>query len=179
MSHAHLLLLLLPSCLVSSGGRAEGGHIDCDFPVGVPDARAYYDAQPFGENAHLGSDWNGVGGGHSDLGDPVYAMAAGRVSQVHDFEGGWGRVVRIVHRLDNGEQVESLYAHLDSFAVENGATVERGQQLGTIGTAHGQYWAHLHFEVRRTIGADIGGGYGKPEQGQVDPSRFITSRRPR
>ena len=36
-----------------------------DFPVGPPDAKGYYDAQSFGKNRHLGSDWNGVGGGNT------------------------------------------------------------------------------------------------------------------
>jgi len=176
MTRAEFLLLL---CLAPSACSNEGGHIDCDFPVGKPDAEAYYDAHAYGRNEHLGSDWNGVGGGHTDLGDPVFAMADGVVTQVHDFQGGWGRVVRVVHSLDNGAKLESLYAHLDSFLVKKGATVRRGEQLGTIGTAHGQYWAHLHFELRTAIGADIGGGYGLPEQGQVDPTAFIKAHRPK
>jgi len=46
-----------------------------DFPVGRPDAKGYYNAQGFGKNAHLGDDWNGTGGGNSDLGDPIYEEA--------------------------------------------------------------------------------------------------------
>lgn len=148
------------------------------FPVGPPGAEGYYDAQPFGENQHLGSDWNGVRGGNSDLGDPVYSAAAGRVSFAEDVGGGWGRVVRVVHRLPGGEQVESLYAHLDSISVQRGDTLTRGQQLGTIGTAHGKYLAHLHFEIRVRVGAPLGGGYGVPEQGQVDPTAFLRAHRP-
>lgn len=52
-----------------------------DLPVGPPDAVGYYDAQPIGgDRGHLGSDWNGNGGGDSDLGDPIYAAAGGVVS---------------------------------------------------------------------------------------------------
>src|SRR5262245_5899247 len=69
-----------------------------DFPVGPPDARGYYDAQPFGQDQHLGSDWNGVRGGDTDLGDPVYAVADGVVSSAAHEGEGWGNVVRVVHR---------------------------------------------------------------------------------
>jgi hypothetical protein len=40
-----------------------------DYPVGKPNGKGYYNAQKFGENTHLGEDWNGVRGGNSDLGD--------------------------------------------------------------------------------------------------------------
>lgn len=32
-----------------------------DFPVGAPNAKGYYDLQPFGKNFHLGEDWNAIG----------------------------------------------------------------------------------------------------------------------
>src|SRR5258706_15147037 len=66
-----------------------------DYPVGAPDAVGYHDAQPFGENDHLGNDWNGNGGGDTDLGDPVYAVAAGIVVEARDIGGDWGNVVRV------------------------------------------------------------------------------------
>ena len=153
-----------------------------DFPVGPPDGAGYYDAQPFGgRRAHLGSDWNGNGGGDSDLGDPVFAIAGGRVVEVADHGGGWGNVVRVVHRVrepGGGERiVESLYAHLDTVEVAAGARVERGEQLGTIGTAGGTWVAHLHLELRAGFGAPLGGGYGAPAT-QLDPTAFIRAHRP-
>ena len=150
-----------------------------DFPVGAPDGDGYYDAQPFGgDSAHLGSDWNGARGGDSDLGDPVLAVADGRVLEVADHGGGWGNVVRIAHRVQGDLVVESLYAHLDDIHVRAGDLVTRGQQLGTIGTAHGHYRAHLHLELRDALLRPLGGGYGAPD-GQIDPTAFICSHRPR
>ena len=48
-----------------------------DFPVGKPNAKKYYNAQKFGKNYHLGDDWNGVGGGNTDYGNPVYSISNG------------------------------------------------------------------------------------------------------
>lgn len=157
-----------------SGLKAVDGF---DFPVGAPDAQGDYDAQPFGRNQHLGSDWNGVGGGNSDYGDPVFATADGRVWSVSDVGGGWGKVIRVVHR-DGRACVESLYAHLSEIDVAEGARVRRGQRIGAIGDADGAYWAHLHFELRTQAGDPLGQGYGNPVS-QVDPTKFIRARRPK
>lgn len=149
-----------------------------DWPVGPPDASGYYDAQPFGGvAAHLGEDWNGNGGGDSDLGDPVFAIADGEVSSARHEGEGWGNVVRVVHRCDDGGAYESLYAHLDAMEVEPGAAIGRGTRLGTIGTADGRYLAHLHLELRTRVGAPTGGGYGSSAD-HVAPSAFIAAHRP-
>ncbi len=81
-----------------------------DFPIGKPNARGYYNTQKFKEHNHLDDDWNGVGGGNSDLGDPIYSVANGYIREVKDYEGSWGNVMRIVH-LHDDKLYESLYAH--------------------------------------------------------------------
>jgi murein DD-endopeptidase MepM/ murein hydrolase activator NlpD len=150
-----------------------------ELPVGPPDGSGYYDAQPFGTNDHLGNDWNGNGGGDSDLGDPVHAIAAGVVREATDHGGGWGNVVRVVHACGEvpGREVESLYAHLDAIEVRAGQRVGRGQRIGTIGNAGGQYRAHLHLELRARPGLPLGGGYSKDTIGYLDPSAFILRHR--
>lgn len=152
-----------------------------DFPVGPPDAKGYYNAQGFGKNAHLGDDWNGRGGGNSDLGDPVYAVASGIVHEAKDYAGGWGNVVWLKHNtgtLEAPELLISLYAHLDSIWVTKGDTLSRGQQLGSIGDAHGSYLAHLHFEIRDSLELPLGGGYDLENAGYLDPTAFIRANRP-
>ncbi len=149
-----------------------------DFPVGPPNGRGYYNAQAFQANHHLGDDWNGVGGGNSDLGDPVYALANGWVQEARDEGEGWGNVIRIVHQLADGQQVESLYAHLDAMQVQGGDLVRRGQAIGTIGDAHGAYPAHLHLEIREEPNLPLGGGYDPEPVGFMDPTAFIRSHRP-
>lgn len=148
-----------------------------DHPVGPPHADGYYDAQPFGENDHLGNDWNGNGGGDSDHGDAVHSVASGRVVFAADIGGGWGNVVRVVHPCDGGT-VESIYAHLATIEVAAGTRVGRGDILGTIGGADGQYPAHLHLELRSAAGLPIGGGYGRDALGHLDPTAFIAAHRP-
>lgn len=148
-----------------------------DFPVGKPDGEGYYDAQHFGANNHLGEDWNGKGGGNTDLGDSIYAIANGKVSFAKDVKGGWGNVIRIIHTLPSGEQVESLYAHCHEIFVKEKEEVKKGQKIGTIGMADGQYKAHLHFEIREKIGMPLGKGYSEKIDGYVNPSKFIYKNR--
>lgn len=146
------------------------------LPVGPPDGSGYRVAQGFRENRHLGEDWNGVGGGNSDKGDPVFAMATGKITFAGEGGPGWGPVVMVAHHfMVDGEPhgFESLYAHLDRIDVSEGIFVERGRQLGTIGDAHGRYIAHLHLEVRSRIGMPIGGGYSSNDAGYVDPREWV------
>ena len=148
-----------------------------DFPVGKPNAKDYYNAQKFKENNHLGEDWNGVGGGNSDIGDPIYAIANGYVSFAEDKKGGWGNVVRIVHYITKEQQLESLYAHCLDIEVQTGDYVNKGDVIATIGNNDGQYLAHLHFELRSTIGLPIGGGYSENTEGYINPTEFIKNHR--
>lgn len=145
-----------------------------DFPVGAPDAVGYYDAQPFGTNTHLGSDWNGNGGTDTDFGDPIYAASSGVVVDATDYAGDWGNVVRIQHPCG----IETLYAHLDTVGVVVGAPVKRGQIIGTMGDAHGRYLAHLHFELRDKQ-LPLGGGYSEWHNGYLDPTAYIRRHRPK
>lgn len=151
-----------------------------DFPVGIPDAQGYYNAQGFRENNHLGDDWNGKGGGNTDLGDPVHSIANGYVSEAYDAGAGWGNVARIVHcwkNEGNWKIVESLYAHLDTMLVQQGQWVEKGAQIGTIGNAGGLYYAHLHLEIRTEAGKELGGGYAHDTAGYLNPTVFIRQHR--
>lgn len=153
-----------------------------DFPVGKPDAEGYYVFRGYYPGGHLGEDWNGKGGGDSDLGDPVCASGDGVVVFSEDYLRGWGNVVIIRHAyVDESGKVallDSLYGHLDRLVVRKYQLVKRGQQIGTIGTAHGKYAAHLHFEMRKNI--KIGMARGSFDQGYSNyfsPRQFIATRR--
>lgn len=123
---------------VSASGNGEG----------------YYIARGYRPNGHLGEDWNGVRGGDTDLGDPVYATANGVVVFAKNYHVGWGNVVIIRHAYYEGSDlkfVDSLYGHLLQFTVVEGQQVKRGQQIGQIGNNFGMYEAHLHFEMRKNL----------------------------
>ena len=128
-------------------------------------------AQRFTENYHLGDDLNGIGGENSDLGDPIYAVADGRVLLARDGRAGWGNVIIVLHAfLENGVRrtVQSYYGHCDIILISPGHEVHRGQQIATVGTANGRYFAHLHFEMREFITPFIGPGIGrKPTAGST------------
>ncbi|MHC4503468.1 MAG: hypothetical protein ACYTFI_09200, partial [Planctomycetota bacterium] len=67
-----------------------------DFPVSPPEGRGFIVRKAWRFRGHLGEDSDG-GGHDTDFGEPVHAVAAGRVSSTEDVGGGWGKIVRIVH----------------------------------------------------------------------------------
>jgi murein DD-endopeptidase MepM/ murein hydrolase activator NlpD len=153
-----------------------------DFPLGSENGALSYNAQPFTQNRHLGDDLNGIGGENSDLGDPVYAVADGRVSVAHEGGPGWGNVIIVLHAYrdrEAGERkyVQSYYAHVEEMLVHSGDEVRRGQQIATVGTANGKYLAHLHFEMREFMTPFIGPGYRQETRGWLNPSAFIKAHR--
>jgi hypothetical protein len=151
-----------------------------DFPLGSENGAMAYNAQRFKDNHHLGDDLNGIGGENSDLNDPIYAVADGRVLFAREGGPGWGNIIILLHAyLDNGERryVQSYYGHVDTMLVHPGEDVRRGQQIATVGTASGRYFAHLHFEMREFTTPFIGPGYREDTRGWLDPSAFIQQHR--
>jgi murein DD-endopeptidase MepM/ murein hydrolase activator NlpD len=88
-------------------------------------------------------------------GTPVTASASGVVVK-SGFEALYGNVVVI----DHGAGYRSVYGHLASRAVEEGAFVHRGEEVGTVGSTGRSTGPHLHYEVRVN---------GLP----VNPARFL------
>lgn len=154
-----------------------------DYPVGKPNGDGYYIFRGFSQNGHLGEDWNGNGGGDTDEGDPVYAIAHGVVVFSEDYMRGWGNVVIIRHayRESNGQIafVDSLYGHLKVRSVQLGQQVTRGQVVGTIGCGpHRMYAAHLHFEIRKDLRVGMRRElYPRTYQTYHVPKQFTDSRR--
>jgi murein DD-endopeptidase MepM/ murein hydrolase activator NlpD len=152
-----------------------------DFPVGKPEAQGYYKARGFRSHGHLGEDWDGVGGGDTDMGDPIYAIGDGVVVFARDCHMGWGNVVIIRHSYREAGSVhviDSLYGHLNSMLVRRGQSVARGQKIATLGNAHGLYDAHLHLEIRKNL--EIGmsrAAFARDFSNYYDPSQFIVAHR--
>jgi murein DD-endopeptidase MepM/ murein hydrolase activator NlpD len=152
-----------------------------DFPIGKPDAEGYYKARGFRSRGHLGEDWDGVRGGDTDLGDPIYSVADGLVVFARDCHMGWGNVLIVRHSYrESGaiKTVDALYGHLNSMLVHRGQAVTRGQKIATMGNAHGLYDAHLHLEIRKNL--EIGmsrAAFAQDFSNYYDPTQFIQAHR--
>jgi len=154
-----------------------------DMPLGSANGAFSYNAQPYWEmnekrgGHHTGDDLNGIGGMNTDLGDPVFAIANGRVIYAGTPSKGWGKIIILMHRLPDGRLIESLYAHLNKISKPVGALIARGEKIGEVGGASGIYLAHLHFEMRESDGVEIGRGYTFLPGTRIDPTAFIRERR--
>lgn len=153
-----------------------------DFPVGKPDARGYYKYRGYTAKGHLGEDWNGVGGGDTDLGDPIYSVAHGVVVFSDDVRKGWGNciIVRHAYRDDSGKirYVDSQYGHLLKRYVKLHDRVRRGQQIGSMGSNRGMYAAHLHFEMRKELRLGMNrSSWPRDNSCYYHPTNFISAHR--
>lgn len=78
-------------------------------------------------------------------GAPVRAAENGVVAYAGNELAGYGNLVLIRH----ADKWVTAYAHLDGMVVTKGATVSRGQAIGTVGQTGSVDSPQLHFEVRR------------------------------
>lgn len=160
----------------ATGKRHDGWHVATRF------------AENYSLGIHPGEDWNGPGGGDTDLGEPVYAVANGKVIFAAHCGKLWGNVVVIEHLFyENHERrrIRSLYAHLLEIKVRAGEEVRRRQPIATVGQDPDKTFnAHLHLELRWD--APLASTYWPSSQGKDDawvrehyaePSAFIRSRR--
>jgi len=110
---------------------------------------------------HLGEDWNGSGGGFTDLGAPVYAISNGEVAYVggkdDPYYSALGKFLVLKHTLPSAQtingkvtdEVFSIYAHLRDFdpcrtiadtgfescRLTRGTPVSIGQTIGHLGNS--------------------------------------------
>ena len=150
-----------------------------DTPLRPPDGAGAVISFPFQEAGHLGEDWT-TAKGDAALGEPVHSVADGWVSVAQDFENAWGKAVFICYRLPEGRWppfVEVMFAQLNSIDIKPGQFVKRGQRIGTVGNANGTYQAHLHWEVRQTVGMGLGPGFQAGASGWLGPSEFLSAHR--
>jgi len=142
-----------------------------DYPLGDADGRGAYTApdgrrhvgfrvsttfnERYSLGLHPGEDWNGKGGGNSDLGLPVHSVAAGRVVFAGLVPGPWGKVVMVEHTYFENHRrrvIQSSYAHLDRIDVAVGQVLKRRARIGTVGQdPDRKYSAHLHLELRSDL----------------------------
>lgn len=115
---------------------AEPSHGVLQMPCNNCTYTQYYRA------GHYAVDIQTRGGG------PIFASEEGEIIRA-DFgwNGGYGNVVEV----DHGNNLVTLYAHNKEIFVKIGDTVQRGQQIasmGNTGRVYGKTGIHVHFEVR-------------------------------
>lgn len=160
----------------ATGKRHDGWYVATHF------------AEQYSMGMHTGEDWNGKGGGNTDLGQPVYSVANGRVRLAKNCGRLWGNVVIVEHLFyENHErrEIHSLYAHLNEIKVAEGDAVRRRQLIATVGQDPDKLFnAHLHVELRRD--PSLAPTYWPSSDGKdaawlrehyEDPSAFIKSHR--
>lgn len=77
-------------------------------------------------------------------GDPITPMMQGKVTYAGEIFWGYGKHVIV----DHGDNISSLYGHLDTIKVNEGDEVKPGVVIGTEGNTGWSTGPHLHFEIR-------------------------------
>ena len=114
----------------------------------------YASHSPWAGKPHPGVDF------HEYKGANVYAVGEGIVLVNRQDPTGYGHYIMIEHTLTTGEEVYSLYAHLQhdnvSFTSPPVGTEIKGQDvvIGKEGESGCAGIPHLHFEIKKT--ADLG-----------------------
>jgi murein hydrolase activator len=93
--------------------------------------------------------YNGVGIGAA-AGTPVRAVEGGKVEMAAPFEG-YGPTVVVSH----GGGYYSLYLYLKDVSVQAGATVQKGQVIGSVGGEGTPEGAHVEFQIRAPGGEAV------------------------
>ena len=97
--------------------------------------RSVYNGEP--RSPHSGTDFR------AGEGTPIAAPNGGTVVLAGDLYFSGNVVI-----IDHGWGLYSYFAHLSSIDVGEGETVERGQQVGTVGATGRVTGPHLHWTVR-------------------------------
>lgn len=113
------------------------------FPVPSHKASgAYFGQTGSWSRYHTGTDFP------APTGAKVVAAQSGQVIHAGSggSEGGWAGNYVVIQHSGN---FRTVYAHLSSISVGNGARVQGGQKIGEVGATGRAFGSHLHFEVRK------------------------------
>lgn len=157
----------LASFARSNEDLAEAVPSICPLPVGT-----FVLTSPFGNRT---SPFTNTVDFHSGLdlaareGTPVLASGGGRVVFAGRYPlrrnvrwWRYGNVVVVTH----GTRYLTIYAHLHEITVRRGATLRRGEEVGTVGNTGWSTSPHLHYEVRVRKEID-------DEPAPIDPRIYI------
>lgn len=89
---------------------------------------------------HTGID---IASPNGKVGDPITVFMPGTVTYAGEISWGFGRHVIV----DNGNNITSIYAHLNTINVVKGQKVVPGDIIGTEGQTGWATGPHLHFQI--------------------------------
>lgn len=120
---------------ISGGRRPTIGIVTQQYGV--------YNYALYGNSIHTGIDI-------ADNSKPnIYPYKAGTVVKVVYGKTGYGYYVIVSHGKDeNGNELQTLYAHMSKINVSVGQQVTQSTVLGRMGTTGMSTGIHLHFEIR-------------------------------
>ncbi len=122
---------------------------------------------------HSGIDINSNGGGNSDCGIPLIAIADWECTSVHTHETGYGKHLHYKIMIASKEYFVH-YAHCKDIYIKIGDKGKEGDILATIGSSGNSDYCHLHFEIKnQPTGID---GIAKTKEDLKkweDPIKFI------
>ena len=90
---------------------------------------------------HTGID---IANPNGKVGDSIAAFMPGKVTYADEISWGYGKHVII----DHGDNITTVYGHLNTIYVKQGQEVKQGQVIGTEGETGWATGPHLHFEIR-------------------------------
>ncbi|WP_257350290.1 murein hydrolase activator EnvC family protein [Pseudalkalibacillus decolorationis] len=95
---------------------------------------------------------------------PIVAAASGTVIKSY-YSSSYGNVVFIAHYL-NGQAYTTVYAHMRERHIGTGASVQKGQQIGIMGSTGQSTGQHLHFEVHQP-------SWNSAKSNAINPRQFF------
>lgn len=152
----------------SSGSSGGGGGY-------VPSADGF--SRPM-ESGYVTQNWGGYGGhlgmdlSNSNKTIPIYPIATGVVFRKYYDDAG-ALVLKIRHNV-GGKYIYSTYAHLSSWSVNEGQTVNRNTMIGRMGNTGNSFGAHLHLEIT-TCDWNKGGGctWSEYQRRTINPRTYV------
>ena len=121
-----------------SGGNVVSGNGYFTHPCpGMTYQSSYFgEIREFEVGGHKGNDYA------APVGTPTYAAAAGTV-----LIAGWSNSAGNWVVINHGNGLVTKYMHHSSLCVSTGQYVEKGQQIGYVGSTGQSTGPHLHFQV--------------------------------
>ncbi len=110
------------------------------WPVNGKTTLDFADSSKY-QKFHAGID---IANASGRVGDPITPFMEGTVTYAGEIFWGYGKHVMI----DHGDNISSVYAHLDRIQVYKGQEVNIGDTIGTMGSTGWSTGPHLHFEIR-------------------------------